>query len=175
MSSKRSSFLSCPIQSTETWAAWRGGGKRLRDGTQESQEGFKGTQILPTASWTPWRGWPRSHWECPTHRTPRPTATPARCAPYPYNPLPVVGSLCALPMAAVRVTVSRWLVRTCRKLPKSEGQGKTTNLNFSTTFVKTEKSLPAFGLMCCRVKKRLTMNYCHFRRKRQGEGIRKLI
>lgn len=63
-------------------------GRGYGDGTQESQEGFKGTQILPTALWTPSRGLPRSRWECPTHRPPQAHSHPSTLCTLPTYPPP---------------------------------------------------------------------------------------
>ena len=60
----RGPFLLHPIQSTESWAALLGVGKMLREWQRGVSEGLRGMwiRILFTASWTPSRSLPNSHW-----------------------------------------------------------------------------------------------------------------
>lgn len=99
-------FLSSPFQSTESWAARLGKGKRCGEWHIGHSEGIKDMQTLFTES---------AH-------------------------------------SPSRVELSRWLVSIAESLPKSVGQGKTTNLSLTSAFGKAKGRLSALWSGACRIK-----------------------
>ena len=80
-----------------------------------------------------------------------PWALPSTCVPYLYPPTPASGSLCMLLMTVVGVSSGRYLLsitQICRS-------GK-DHLSISAILGKAKGRLEAFGLMCCRIKRRHT-------------------